>query len=119
MIGDDCRSDEQVKMVHLMTRLKGPAAAFYWSCTPGKKNDYKMLKAELKKRFTPVQLPPMQAGLFHQWRQKEGETAQDLCKLFYRAYPQAKSGSTKANEMGETVLTSQFVVGLRPDIQLE
>ena len=54
-----------------------------------------------------MQLPPMQAGLFRKRRQKEGKTvdefAQDLCKLFYRAYPQARSGSTEANEMGETV----------------
>ena len=87
MIAEVMKWDEQAKMVHLVIRLKGPAAAFYWSCTPGKKNDYEMLKAELKKRFTPVQLPPMQAGLFHKRRQKEGETvdafAQDLCKLFY------------------------------------
>ena len=54
MIAEVMKWDEQVKMVHLVTRLKGPAAAFYWLCTPGKKNDYRMLKAELKKRFTPV-----------------------------------------------------------------
>ena len=113
MIAEVMKWDEQAKMVHLVTRLKGPAAAFYRSCTPGQKNDCEMLKAELKKRFTPVQFPPMQAGLFHKRRQKEGETVDEFAQdLLYRAYPQVKSGSTEANKMGETVLTSQFVVGL-------
>ena len=43
--------------------------------------------------------------------------AQDLRRLFHLAYPQEQQGNTEANELGHTVLTYQFVSGLRQEIK--
>lgn len=40
-----------------------------------------------------------------------------LKRLFYKAYPTTQQGSPEAEAMGRTVLSSQFVAGLRADIK--
>ena len=52
--------NDHFKLVHLASALRGTARAFYRSCTPAQKNNYNLLVAELKKRFTPVQLTAVQ-----------------------------------------------------------
>ena len=56
--------------------------------------------------------------MFHQRNQKTGESvdqyAQDLRKLFYKAYPRADQGSEEAEGLGLSVLAYQFVAGLIP-----
>ena len=42
--------------------------------------------------------------------------AQELKRLFYKAYPSTQPGSPEAEAMGRAVLSSQFVAGLRADI---
>lgn len=63
----------------------------------------------------------MQSSLFHERKQGPKESvddyAQDLRRLFYRAYPKAQQGSSEAEEMGRSVLSSQFVAGLLPEIK--
>ena len=72
---------------------------------------------ELVKRFTPVRLQAVQSSQFHEWKQKPQEPvddyAQDLRRLFHRAYPTAQRGSRETEEMGQSVLSNHFTSGLK------
>ena len=116
-------SVSHTKLVNLTTRLKGQAYTFYRSCAPHQRSSYDLLVAELMKRFTPVRLQSVQSSLFHERKQKASESvdayAQDLHRLFHLGYPRAQQGSQEAEDMGRSVLASQFVAGLLPDIKLK
>ena len=77
--------------------------------------------AELKKCFTPVCLTALQTRAFHDRVQRAKETvdayAQELCKLFSKAYATTTRGGSEAEKMGRTVLASQFVSGLRSELK--
>ena len=77
--------------------------------------------AELHKRFTPIHLQAVQSSLFHDYKQKPGESvdhyAQELRLLFYKAYPHAQQGTLEAEKLGQLVLVNQFVTGLLGDIK--
>ena len=113
----------QAKLVNLVTRLKGPASSFYRSCTPEQRGNYTLLVKELSKRFVPVRIKAIQSSLFHERRQKKGESvdeyAQDLRRLYQRAYAQAQHGNPAAEAMGKSVLAYQFVSGLLPELKAE
>ena len=115
------RWDEPNKLVNLVTRLKGQAFAFYRSCEEKKRTQYSTLVGELKKRFTPVRIQAVQSSLFHDRKQKAVESvdtyAQELKVLFYKAYPLAQQASAETQDMGKSVLTSQFVSGLQPELK--
>ena len=53
----------------------------------------------------------------------QGETVdnydQELRRLFYLAYPQAQQETEEAEDMGRSVLSYQFVAGLRRDIKIK
>ena len=121
LVASACGWGEKTKLVNLTTRLRGQAYAFYRSCTASVRNDYAALTAELKKRFTPVRLQAVQSSQFHEKKQKSSESvdsyAQDVHRLFYKAYPLARQGNQEAEEMGKAVLASQFVSGLLPEIK--
>ena len=110
-----CRWDDQAKLVNFATRLRGTASRFYRTCTPKQKSSYQDLVKAFRSRFTPVQLQSVHSSTFHERKQRTDETvdnyAQELCKLFSRAYP-AASGSEEAETMGKSVLSNQFVSGL-------
>ena len=76
---------------------------------------------ELVKRFTPVRLQAVQSSQFHERKQKPQESvddyAQDLHRLFHKAYPTAQRGSRETEEMGQSVLSNQFVSGLKPELK--
>ena len=115
--------DERAKLVNLTTRLRGQAYTFYKSCPDQERRKYTTLVAQLKQRFTPVRLRAVQSSLFHDRKQKfPKETvdayAQDLRRLFYLAYPQAQQGTEEAEDMGRSVLSYQFVAGLRQEIKV-
>ena len=82
--------NNHAKLVNLSTRLRGSAYSFYRFCTTEQRNDYKLLVEQLTKRFTPVQIQPIQSQLFHDRQQKPKETvdeyAEALKKLFVKAY---------------------------------
>ena len=63
----------------------------------------------------------MQSSLFHDYKQKSGESvdhyAQELRLLFYKAYPHAQQGTLEAEKLGQLVLVNQFVTGLLGDIK--
>ena len=79
------------KIVHFTTCLRGQVFAFYKSCSSDQKADYNLLVAEFRKRFTPVRIQAVRTSRFHKQKQQPGETvdcfAQELRKLFYKAYP--------------------------------
>ena len=109
--------NNHAKLVNLSTRLRGSAYSFYRSCTAEQRNDYKLLVEQLTKRFTPVQIQPIQSQLFHDRQQKPKETvdeyAEALKKLFVKAYSNLARGGQEAETMGQSVLANQFVAGLR------
>ena len=63
----------------------------------------------------------MQSSLFHDLKQKPGETvdsyAEDLKCLFYKAYPLAQQVTAAMQEIGRAVLANQFVVGLLSELK--
>ena len=121
LIANACHWNESAKLVNLVTRLKGQAFAFYHSCDPRKRNNYAILREELKKRFTPVHIQAVQSSLFHDRKQVPGENvdmyAQDLKCLFYRAYPSTQQSTVEMQEMARSVLTNQFVSGLQSTLK--
>ena len=102
-------------MVNVATRLRGTASRFYRSCTTRQRSSYAELVAALRKRFTPVHIQSVHSGIFHERKQCTNESvdeyAQDLHKLFHRAYSSAQGGG-EAEVMGRSVLSNQFVAGL-------
>ena len=123
LISEACHWTEQAKLVNLTTRLKGQVYSFYRSCTPNQRTSYSSLVEALKKRYTPVRLQAVQSSLFHERKQSPQESvdafAQDLKRLFCKAYPNTLQGSHEAEEFGESVLASQFVTGLHRKIKLK
>ena len=113
--------NDHCKLVNLTTRLRGAAYSFYRSCSPEQRSDYHLLVGELKKRFTPVKLTAIQSQVFHDRQQGFKETvdefAQDLKKLFARAYPGVSRGGPEAEKMGQSVLANKFIAGLRSDLK--
>ena len=112
--------DDHWRLVHLTSSLKDTATSFYRSCSGDVRNDYKSLLAELKRRFTPVQLTAVQTQLFHARTQREEtveQFVQDLRKLFNRAYAKATQEGPQAEKMGLILLANQFVAGLRPELK--
>ena len=71
-------------------------------------------------RFTPVRIQSVQSQLFHSRRQKVNEKvedyAQDLSRLYQKAYIQANQSSQETETMGKAVLVYQFVL---PEIQVK
>ena len=109
------RWNDQTKLVNVATRLRGSAARFYRSCLPQKRSNYAELTAALRERFTPVRLQSVQSSMFHERKQRQNPSetvdtyAQELRKLFHRAYPTAQQ---EEGGIGENVLAYQFVAGL-------
>ena len=111
------RWDDHYKFVYLTTALRGTAKAFYRSCSPKQKGNYPSLVAELKKRFTPFQLTATQTQLFHDCKQGSNESvdefAQDLRKLYSKAYAGFTKGTPEAEKVGQN-RSRQPVCGRSP-----
>ena len=121
MLAEECRWTPRAKLLHLTSRLEKQAYAFYRSCIPQIKESYDRLAAELHKRFTPIRIQGVDTSLFHERKQKPGESvdqyAQELQRLHQKAYPESLRGSEDAEQIGKTLLASQFLTGLRPEIK--
>ena len=121
MVAELAQWSEEVKAKQLVLRLRNSAQAFYRTCTEEQKSSYQALVVELSRRFTPVRIQALECSNFHERKQKDDESvdafAQDLQQLFKKAYPKAALGSEDALEMGQAVLSSQFIGGLIPDIK--
>ena len=113
--------DKHCRLVNLTTRLRGSAYSFYRSCPPDQRSSYDLLVVALQKRFTPVQLTAVQTQLFHERRQGPRESvdefAQELRKLFSKAYSRSTRGGPEAEALGQSMLSNQFIVGLRPELK--
>ena len=107
--------------MHLTTSLRSTAKSSFGSCSLVQRNNYTQLVAELKKRFTLVQLPAIQTQMYHDRKEGPLETvddfAQELGKLYAKAYAAVTRGTPEAEQVGQTVLANQFVTGLRPEQQ--
>ena len=68
-----------------------------------------------------MQLAAVQTQLFHERRQCPRESvdefAQELRKLFSNAYSRSTRGGPEAEALGQSMLSNQFVVGLRPELK--
>ena len=121
MVATACHWDEPAKLVNLVTRLKGQAFSFYRSCDATQRNQDATLVMELKKCFTPIHIQSLQSSLFHDRRQRVDESvdtyAQELKRLFHRAYPKAQQGHSETESMGKSVLAYQFIAGLQPRLK--
>lgn len=72
----------------------------------------------MSQRFTLVRIQALECSTFHERKQDRKEPyAQELQRLFQRAYPNAVHGNPDAQEMDQAVLSSQFVSGLTPQIK--
>ena len=114
--------DDRTQYINVATRLRGQAPTFYHSCDKQKMKTYSQLVAALRERFTPVGLKAVESSLFHEQKQKDNETvdsyAQELRKLFYRAYPKAKKqGDGETESMAKDILAYQFMAGLKLEIK--
>ena len=121
MVAELAQWSDTVKVKQLVLRLRNSAQAFYHTCSEEQKTSYQALVTEMSRRFTPVRIQALECSKFHERRQKREESvdayAQDLQRLFRKAYPGAALGSNDALEMGQAVLSSQFVGGLAPEIK--
>ena len=61
MAASMCQWSEQVKLVNILTRLKGEAYAIYRSCVSTQRASYPLLVEQLSKQLTPVQIPTEQS----------------------------------------------------------
>ena len=115
LVASACRWDDQAKLVNVATHLRGTASRFYRSCKPQQWSSYVELVAALRKHFTPVHIQSVHSSIFHDRRQRATESldeyAQDLRKLFHRAYSGLQVGG-EAEKMGKSLLSSQFIAGL-------
>lgn len=121
MLAGECKWTPRAKLLHLTSRLEKQAYAFYRSCPSQVRNSYENLAKELTKRFTPVRIQGVDTSLFHERRQKAEESvdsyAQELRRLYQKAYPESLQGSEDAEKIGKTLLASQFLSGLRTEIK--
>ena len=122
LVASVCRWEGRAKLANLVTRLQGQAYSFNRTCPVYQRISYEALMAALTERFKPIRIKSVLSGLFHERKQvKESveEYAQDLNRLYQRAYPHSERGSADAEKMGQTVLAYQFVAGLKPEIRLK
>ena len=89
---------------------------------PSQHAGYSNLFATLKDRFTPVQIQSIQSSIFHK-RKKLLTTAsidnyaQDLRKLYSKAYSNDHEVAKKLGQWGRSVLVYRFVAGLLPHLK--
>ena len=104
-----------------MTWLKGQAFSFYRSCGAAQCTRYDTLVGLLTERFTPVRIQSVRSSLFHDRRQSLQESvdayAQELKRLFYKAYPKASQSHSKTDRLGRYDRSSQFIAGLQPRLK--
>jgi len=121
MVSELAQWPENIKLKQLALRLRGSAQAYFRTCSEEQKHDYQALVQAMSQRFTPVRIQALECSTFHERKQGKKETvdtyAQELQRLFQRAYPSAVHGNPDAQEMGQAVLSSQFVSGLTPQIK--
>ena len=105
------------------SKVSSPDHPFEGADIHFQKSSYDLLVAELQNRFTPVLIQAVQTSQFHGRRQRVGESvdnfAQDMRRLFQKAYPTTARGSQEAKEMGQSVLANQFVAGLLSELKVK
>ena len=87
LVAELCKWDSQARLVNLATRLCGTAYSFYCTCSPEQGGSYDALKAQL---LTSQDTDCTQQPLKHVEKESVDQYAQELCKLFYKAYPRTR-----------------------------
>ena len=80
LVATTCRWDNQTKLVNVVTRLRGTTSRFYQSCTPQQRSSYDELVRALQSRFTPARIQSVQSSIFHERKQKDGESVDDYAQ---------------------------------------
>ena len=97
--------------------------SFYRSCDESQWSNYTRFIKLLIWCFTPIRIGAVRSRLLYDRQQKEREYvddyAQDLRKLFYKAYPQTLQGTTDLENISKSILCNQFVAELPPDIKIK
>ena len=117
LVASVCCWEGRAKLANLVTRLHGQTYSFYCTCPVHQRTSYEALMAALTERFKPVRIKSVQSGLFHERKQKSKESveeyAQDLNRLYQRAYPQSECRCRKDG-------TNCFdISGFKPEIRLK
>ena len=76
MMAGACGWTNQMKLVNLITRLRGSAYSFFRSCSAQQRSSYELLTKALTKRFTPVYLRSVRSSQFHERKQQSNESVQ-------------------------------------------
>lgn len=83
-------------------------------CSVQQRFSYAELVAALWTHFRQVKIQSLQSSIFHEHKQKSGESIDnyvlDSQKLFHRAYSNMQ-GSREAEAIGKSVVSNQFVTG--------
>ena len=102
MVSELAQWPEEIKLKQLAWRLRGAAQAYYRTCSEEQKHNYQLLVQTLSQRFTPVRIQALECSTFHERKQGKKESvdtyAQELQRLFQRAYPNAIHGNADAQE---------------------
>lgn len=102
MVSELAQWPENIKLKQLALRLRGSAQAYFRTCSEEQKHDYQALVQAMSQRFTPVRIQALECSTFHERKQGRKETvdtyAQELQRLFQRAYPNAVHGNPDAQE---------------------
>ena len=121
LVAGACYWTDQSKLVNLVTPLRGQAYSYYRSCTSEQRSCYPLLVKALEDRFTPVRIQAVQSSRFHERKQSPTESvdsyAQDLRKLYQKAYPSTRQGSREVEAKGRSVLAYQFIAELLPHLK--
>ena len=109
---------DTARLRQLRMRLQGPARVYCRSRPQKEQESYEALKEVLKERYMPVHIQSVQSALYYELKQGTAEPvdsyAQDLWKLFRKAYPKI---AAEGGEEAERSLTSKFLSGLWPQLQ--
>ena len=93
LVASTYKWNPQFEMPNLVMRLE---EAFYQSCPPETRTNFDALVRELQTRLTRVRIQGVQTSLFHDRQQQNSESvdkfAQDLRKLYNKAYPPSMRG---------------------------
>ena len=121
LVAGACYWTDQSKLVNLVTHLRSQAYSYYRSCTSEQRSSYPLLVKTLEDRFIPVRIQAVQSSRFHKRKQSPTESvdsyAQELRKLYQKAYTTTQQRSKEAEAMGRSVLAHQFIAGLLPHLK--
>ena len=74
MVSELAQWPENIKLKQLALRLRGPAQAYYRTCSEDQKRDYQELVQSMSQKFTPVGIQALECSTFHERKQGRKES---------------------------------------------